>query len=518
MTTAAIRICVPVAVERLSELPSAVNQAAEFADIVELRLDYLQIDELENLIGSLRSLISEALRPLILTLRPVDQGGRSHLDLSHRLEFWFQILKTGDCYFDLELDVVEQLVGRQAIVDWGRIICSHHDFNGVPADVREICERLSATRAGLVKIAVAAKDAVDCLTVFHLLDRGCSERRPMIAIAMREPGQMTRVLGPSHGSFLTYASMNDAGATAPGQITAREMREVYRIDQINRKTAITGLIGSPVSHSISPHIHNAAFAESEMNAVYLPFDVRDADAFLRRLIHPRSREIDWNVRGLSVTAPHKLAVRKHLDWVDPAAKEIGAVNTIVVKGHDLHGYNTDAGGFIEPLRQRLGSLKGLRCAIIGGGGAARAVLWALRKDEARLELFVRGQNRSRQLAEEFDATCNSFCEADFNGFDVVINATPLGTRGHLENETPAMAAQLRNVRFVYDLVYNPLETRFMREARSAGCETLGGLEMLVTQAAVQFKLWTDKTPNIEVMRAAAINALSRESKDQSFDG
>ena len=175
MTTAAIRICVPVTVERLSELPSAVNQAAGLADIVELRLDYLKIDELENLIDSLPSLISEALHPLILTLRPADQGGRSHLDLSHRLEFWFQILKTGDCYFDLELDVVEQLVGRQATVDWGRIICSHHDFSGGPANLEGIYQQLSATPAGLVKIAVAAKDAVDCVAVFHLLDRGRNE-------------------------------------------------------------------------------------------------------------------------------------------------------------------------------------------------------------------------------------------------------------------------------------------------------------------------------------------------------
>src|SRR5207249_11134275 len=182
----------PVTADRVSELTAAANQAAEFADLVELRLDYLRNDELENFKAILPSLIAESSRPLILTLRPVEQGGRSRLDLSRRVGFWFPILKTGNCYFDLEFEVVEQLLAREARVDWSRVICSHHDFNGVPADVREICERLSATRAGLVKIAVAAKDAVDCLTVFHLLDRGCSERRPMIALVMREPGQMTR--------------------------------------------------------------------------------------------------------------------------------------------------------------------------------------------------------------------------------------------------------------------------------------------------------------------------------------
>jgi shikimate dehydrogenase len=306
--------------------------------------------------------------------------------------------------------------------------------------------------------------------------------------------------------------MGNERATAPGQPTAREMREVYRIDQINPETAITGLIGCPVRHSISPDVHNAAFAERGMNAVYLPFEVHDSDAFLRRLIHPRSREIDWNLRGLSVTAPHKPRVLKHLDWIDPTASEIGAVNTIVVQGRELHGYNTDAEAFIEPLRRSLGSLKGLRCAIIGRGGAARAALWALRKDGAKLAFFVRHQKGSQQLAEEFGATCKTICEADFTGFDVIVNATPLGTRDQLEDETPVTAAQMVNVRLVYDLVYNPLETRFLYEARAAGCKTLAGLEMLVMQAAVQFKLWTDKAPDVEVMRAAAIDALSRESK------
>src|SRR5438132_2105585 len=152
MTTPATKICVPITVDRVSELADAANQAAEFADLVELRLDYLRNDELENFKAILPSLIAESLRPLILTLRPVEQGGRSRLDLSRRVGFWFPILKTGNCYFDLEFDLVDQLLVQEGIADWRRIICSHHDFNGVPADVGEICERLSATRAGLVKI------------------------------------------------------------------------------------------------------------------------------------------------------------------------------------------------------------------------------------------------------------------------------------------------------------------------------------------------------------------------------
>jgi len=324
---------------------------------------------------------------------------------------------------------------------------------------------------------------------------------------MGPAGIMTRILGPSRGSFLTYGSLDDESATAPGQLTARELREVYRIDRIDRQTEVFGIIGNPVGHSLSPHIHNAAFAAAGMNAVYVPFAVRDAVSFMRRLAHPRSRDLDWILRGLSVTTPHKSVVMDQLDWIDPAAKEIGAVNTIVVRDNLLHGYNTDAPGFIAPLRNAFGSLQGARCAIIGAGGGARAALWALRNDGAQVTLFIRDLERGSPVAHEFGVDCRELTGARFDQFEIVINATLLGTRGEYAEQTPATAEQLSGVRLAYDLVYNPIETRFLREARAAGCKTLSGLEMLVAQGVEQFKLWTGLDPNAEIMRAAARAAL-----------
>jgi 3-dehydroquinate dehydratase/shikimate dehydrogenase len=323
---------------------------------------------------------------------------------------------------------------------------------------------------------------------------------------MGQAGIATRILGPSRGSYLTYGSFDDESATAPGQLSAKALRDIYRIDEIDQQTQIFGLMGRPVGHSISPDIHNAAFQAAGMNAVYIPFEVGDAGQFLRRMVRPDSREINWNLHGLSVTAPHKAAVIRSLDWIEPAAKEIGAVNSIVVTGRELHGYNTDALAFISPLRGKFGSLKEARCAIIGAGGGARAALWALRNEAARVELFVRDLNRAKSTAEQFGIDCHLLANARFDGFDIVINGTPLGTRGEQQDETPAMAEQLRNVRLAYDLVYNPLETRFLREARAAGCETLSGIEMLLAQAVEQFKLWTGREPEVEVMRAAALQA------------
>jgi shikimate dehydrogenase len=267
------------------------------------------------------------------------------------------------------------------------------------------------------------------------------------------------------------------------------------------------LMGHPVAHSVSPHMHNAAFEACGMNAVYIPFEVRETKAFLRRMAHPRTREMAWNLRSLSVTAPHKSAVLEHLDRIEPLARAIGAVNTIIIQGNELHGYNTDASALIAPLLDKMGPLRGKSFAIIGAGGAARAALWSLREEGAHASVFARHMEHARLLAEEFGAHCEQLSGASFDGFDVVINATPLGTRGPQRDETPALANQLRGARLAYDLVYNPLETRFMREAHEAGCETIGGLAMLVVQAATQFQLWTNKTAPVEVMREAALRAL-----------
>jgi 3-dehydroquinate dehydratase / shikimate dehydrogenase len=502
------KICVPVCVKTAGELREAIERGAALADIVELRVDCLSQSDR----SVIRSILSEygARVSLITTMRANDQGGHNSLDYQSRQDFWNSLENvTDDCLIDLELDLATDFATHETRglprLDWDRVICSHHDFNGVPNDLEQIYARMANTPAGILKIAIHAGDATDCLPVFRLLERAQREGRKMIAIAMGQAGLMTRVLGPSRGSFLTYGSFDDDTATAPGQIAACDLRRLYRIDQLDGQTEIFGIIGKPIGHSLSPHIQNAALSEAQSNAVYLPFEVRDVSKFLQRMVHPNTREIDWNLKGLSVTAPHKSAVMDSLDWVEPRAKEIGAVNTIVIHNDQLHGYNTDADGFVFPLRQRFPTLQDARCAIIGAGGAARAAAWALQNEGASIEVFVRNP-RNRYL---FDVECHPLAGATFADFDIVINTSPLGTRGDDEDETPALAAQLRGMQLAYDLVYNPLETRFLREAQAAGCETMSGLEMLLSQAVKQFNLWTATEPNYEVMRVAAFTTLAK---------
>jgi 3-dehydroquinate dehydratase/shikimate dehydrogenase len=504
-------------VRRADELGPSVERAAEFADLVELRLDCLEEGHLETARARLAALLGATPLPFIITYRPREQGGGSRAGLDERLSFWRglpELLRgvagRGRAFADLELELLESdAAGALAELSRHfRVICSHHDFRETPADLETIFDRMARTGADVLKVATYARDATDGLEVLRLCGRETAGAgREVIAVSMGEAGIWTRVLGPALGSLLTYGSLDAGQATAPGQLGARELRRLYRVGRLNAGTLVTGLVGSPVGHSLSPHMHNAAFAALGLDAVYVPFEVADLAGFLRRMADPRTRELGWNLRGLSVTAPHKQAVMRHLQRVAPDAARVGAVNTVVVgEGGGLEGFNTDAEASVAPLAG-LVELRGARVAVVGAGGAARALLWALGARGARATVFARDEARGRRLAEEFGAESAALEGARFGDFDVVVNATPLGTRGARETETPAAAGQLRGARLAYDLVYNPAETRFLREAREAGCGTLGGLRMLVAQAEEQFRLWTGQEPPPGVMLAAAERQL-----------
>lgn len=487
----------PVCEKDLAALRSSCERATEWADLIELRLDCLK-----DLPDDAATVLNNFSRPVILTFRPTEQGGHRDSTRAERQAFWTSLApRIESDWWDVEGDLVAELS-----LNSPRIIVSHHDFSGVPSDLEQIYERLASTPAAVVKIAVQANDITDCLRLFHLLDRARSEGRELIAIAMGNAGIATRILGPSRGSFLTYGALDDDSATAPGQVNAPKLRSLYHVDSIDSETMICGLVGLPVMHSVSPHVHNAAFMSEAINGVYIPFEVTDARQFFQRMVHPRSRELSWNLRGLSITAPHKQTVMECLDWIDPTAEEIGAVNTVVVDRDRLFGYNTDADGFIAPLIERFKSLREARVAIVGAGGAARAAMYALRRQRARVTLFARDLVKAQALAEFFEVSCESISGASFDGYDFLVNATPLGSGAHID-QSPVTAEQLNGVSCVYDLIYNPRETRLMRDAQAVGARTLGGLEMLIAQAKLQFELWTGKKPSPGSIEHALQNVL-----------
>lgn len=499
-------ICVSIGAATADAMSARVRQAEPLADIIELRFDYLdplQIDKFLRKVPRIK-------KKYLITYRPQAEGGHRPINSAERKLFWAKIhttLADTDFLVDYESDLVlpENFNPARAVV-------SRHYFAEPPASPQAVFDELSLTPARIVKIAVQADQITDALALWHTLDHAKKSGKPMIPVAMGEAGKWSRILGPAHGAFMTYAAPEYGGETAAGQISVREMNEVYRVKELNRDTAVYGVVAGDTSYSMSPFIHNAAFRARAIDAVFIPLQVADLESFIRRMVDPRTREVNLNFKGFAVTNPHKQTIINHLSRIDPDAAAIGAVNTVSFAGSELRGYNTDAEGFIAPLLKVFGDLKSSRAAVIGTGGAARSCVYALKRQASEVTIFGRDIQKAESLAVEAGSAARPLDGSDFGDFDILVNATPAGTKGTRENETVAVASQLARTKLVYDLIYNPRETRLAREAKAAGAAFIGGLEMLINQGAKQFEIWTGSEAPVAEMRAAA--AVRLQSQEQ----
>ncbi|MBX3266841.1 MAG: shikimate dehydrogenase [Acidobacteria bacterium] len=491
------KICISLCAKTAAELAEKIEQAAPLADVIEVRFDCAAPEQLDECVGV--ALAAKA--DILAAFRPKKEGGFRDISDEERNEFWNAGNEIGFWGADLE----ENLINVTRDAPWGNCIVSFHDFSGTPSDLEATYKRLAATGANIIKIAVQVNQITDAIPLWKLLERAFAENTKLVPIAMGEAGKWTRILGLAHGSPLAYASLEPRSETAPGQITAADLVDVYRVKELSRESRVFGLIAGDTSYSMSPYIQNAAIKAVGIDAVFVPLQVADIGEFFQRIVRQGSSEIDLNFRGFAVTNPHKRDVIGVLDSIDKTAEVIGAVNTVVLEAGKWVGTNTDAEGFIAPLKERYGSLSGANVAVIGAGGAARACVYALRREGADVTVLARDTTKAKPLAEEFGARLLPL-EA-LERPDILVNTTPLGTRGEHENETPVSTENLSGIKLVYDLTYNPRETRLLKEAREAGCDTLDGLEMLIRQAAAQFKIWTGRDADADVMRAAAVRQL-----------
>ncbi len=267
---------------------------------------------------------------------------------------------------------------------------------------------------------------------------------------------------------------------------------------INGKTVLYGIIGNPVTHSLSPAMHNAALTAMAVNGVYLPFPAPDLEAAVTGIR-------GLGIQGVSVTIPHKEKVMPLLDEIDLVAARIGAVNTIALKDGKLIGMNTDWLGATRALEEE-NNLQGSQVVLLGAGGSARAIGFGLLERGATLVLCSRTESRGRSLADELDCSWVSLTEAGNLSGDILINATSVGMQPDIER-TPVPGLRLSHFQVVMDIVYAPLKTRLLQEAESAGCTIINGLEMLLYQGVAQFELWTGKPAPVSVMRQALREAL-----------
>ncbi|HEY0460024.1 MAG TPA: shikimate dehydrogenase [Pyrinomonadaceae bacterium] len=518
------KICISVCAETADQLIEQIKQAADSADVIEIRFDCLKKIETDKLWSRIKQFRKQFDGKLLATFRPRNkgQGGNRELSSKERFEFWRdsavdEFIDWADVEFDFDF---QHSKGYLRAV-YKRFIWSFHAFGVVPNDynLNLILKKLSDLTADkqsgndsdVLKIAIRTDDITDTISIWKLLERAKAENRQIIPIAMGESGKWTRILGLAHGAFMTYAALGAGQETAPGQVSARDLIEVYRAKELDENTEVYGILGSNTSVSMSPYIHNTAFKHHGLNAVFVPLQVHDLDEFMRRMVKPSTREIELNFKGFSVTIPHKQAIIKHLDFVDETAAKIGAVNTVKIIDGKLYGYNTDAPGFIEPLLNSYGNLSGARVAVLGAGGAARACIYALQTAGAEVTIFARDLTKAKGLAEDFGVNFDEFPIANrksqIASHDILVNTTPLGMKGKAEGETPVSAEQLKGLRLVYDLVYVPFQTPLMTEADLAEVPKIGGLAMLIAQAGEQQKIWTGLAAPMKEMSRAALKRL-----------
>jgi 3-dehydroquinate dehydratase/shikimate dehydrogenase len=365
----------------------------------------------------------------------------------------------------------------------------------MPQDLVRIARELKKGGPDALKIAAHCNSLADT----RKLLRFAHGQKKLIAIPMSDVALPARIVALRASNGFAYAPIENA--TAPGQTSLEELKNTYGADRINRQTEVYGVIGDPVAHSLSPAMQNAGFAARRINAIYVPFLVHDLRDFLN--------SIDTlDIRGFSVTLPHKEKIMKYIDDCDPLAARIGAVNTVVVRGGgQLYGYNTDYLGILRTLAQRM-PLRASRVLIVGAGGAARAVAFALAQAGSAVCVCARRLRRAQALARDVhgEAIARSRLRSEF--FDAIVNATPVGM--HPASGSSPLAERELNCRLVFDTIYRPRVTRLLQLAARRGIETISGVEMFVAQGTAQWEIWTGKRAPTDVMRRTVIAALARE--------
>jgi 3-dehydroquinate dehydratase/shikimate dehydrogenase len=449
------------------------------ADIVELRLDSVGDPDVAAALAGRQS-------PVIVTCRPEWEGGAFKDTEAERKKILDCALQQGVEYIDLEFKAA---FASELIASTGGkgIVLSSHDFDGVPSDLTDRVRAMRAAGAEIVKIAITARSLADNLQLLQL-----ERARNTVLIGMGPVGVATRVLAAHFHSHWTYAG----DAHAPGMMAAARMLDEFRFRDVTDATSIYGVVGSPLAHSVSPAMHNAAFRAAGVDAVYLPLVASSADDFTMFATA-------LGVQGVSITIPYKVDLFQRADEVDELSRKIGAVNTYRRDGLRWEARNTDVSGFLAPLARRL-DVRGARVAILGTGGAARAVAVALGSAGGVVTVYGRNRGKAKDVAALAGGNSSALPVAP-NSWDVLVNTTPVGMFPDVD-ETPFEGAF--DGRVVYDLVYNPMETRLLREAVAAGCDVIGGLDMLVAQAEDQSAWWTGQRPPAGLMREAALRALN----------
>jgi len=492
--------------------------------MLELRTDYfegLRVDLVNKLIAEIKS-TDDKPPPVIVTCRDKQQGGKLAYPQKLRVDILTAALKAGAEFIDFEysnfLSTESQERIRVALSrsSRSRLILSAHNFEAQFENIGRLFRDISSVCPGAIpKLVFAANHISDCFEAFDLLNRTSGER---IVFCMGTAGLISRIIAPKLGSLVTFASIDEKSATAPGQLTIEQFKKLYRYDDIKPDTELFGVIADPVGHSLSPAIHNACFVEKRMNKLYLPLLVEGGQRGFELFLHNALLRKWLNFRGFSVTIPHKQNALAYTwankGFVEPLAEKIGAANTLLIRqGGKLAAYNTDYAGALDAITTGMkitrAKLSGLTVAVVGAGGVARAIVAGLCDAGAKIRIYNRTVERGEKLAAEFD--CEFASLDDLNNVDakLLINCTSIGMYPNVE-ATPISKEILKRGMAVFDTVYNPAETLLLKEAKKKRVKTIDGISMFVNQAMAQFKLFTNTDGNPELMREIVSEELSNK--------
>jgi 3-dehydroquinate dehydratase / shikimate dehydrogenase len=486
------KICLVLTASTLKEDLALVELYRKWIDIVELRVDCLASDE--RLL--FRDFPEKANIPCILTIRRKSDGGKfvegegSRISMLARgLAFAETDPRKNFAYIDLEEDLQVPSIEEAARAFGTRIIRSVHNMNAPEADIRSQVQRLRRTKDEIAKIAFMPRNLNDVTRLFHEAKTFTNEE--FILIAMGPYGLPTRVLASIIGSAVTFVSTEEnikLSQNPLGQLDPITINEVYHIRSITEKTKIFGVTGNPLVATSSPLIHNTGYLKQGIDAVYLPLKADTIEETLEF-----AEEV--GITGLSVTFPFKETVLPNLAEISTQTGEIGACNTIVKKGDSWNGHNTDAPGFTRALLQFLGrkDLKRLHVSIIGAGGAAKAIAFAVHELGAKACVFNRTTDKARDLASQYNfkwATLDAGSRMLMETYsDVIIQTTNVGMSPEVDAD-PIDFYSFSGHEAVYDVIYHPEKTKMLKRAQKAGCKTCNGYTMLQYQAYIQYKLFT----------------------------
>jgi 3-dehydroquinate dehydratase/shikimate dehydrogenase len=497
------KVCVAIIGDSAQEMLDKATAVLADSTFLEFRLDYLAKPLLA--LPKLKSfLTANGAVTAIATCRRAANGGKFKGSLASELDVLLKAAGSGFQILDLELESAESAKKADLAklrLSGAGLLLSYHDFTSTKGlDV--VFERMRPFEPDFYKVVSTAKTLADNITMIRFLER-TSEMAHVVGICMGEQGIISRVLGLRAGSAFTFAAATAGEETAPGQVTARTLNELFRLDNVDQATRIYGVAGNPVRHSLSPIMLNSAFRRETVNAVYLALHTTKI-ADLLTLV----RELP--ISGLSVTMPLKQEILEHLEKTDPLSEKIGASNTIVrAQDGKLYGFNTDVAAIVRPLERRL-QLKGAKILVLGAGGAARAAVFGLVDKGAEVYIWNRTPQTAQKLARQAKAKTIKREAIAKTKFDVIINTTPIGMHG-VKPATLLDAREL-NTSLVFDLVYNPIETPFLRMAREKGIPVVTGVEMFVNQGARQFEIWTGKPAPEEEMLRVVVHALRQQAQ------